>query len=96
MFYGLGSDLGVVLGGSENFSKQLPVDHVVLLVNPEGLQEVVGMGLVLGVELLEPLFGFPDHVVGVALAQFDAGPVADDVGRILEVIQKGGDGLPVD
>ena len=65
---GLGRYLGMVLRGTKNLFKQLPVYDIVLLVDPKAFQQVMGVILVLGVELLEPLLGYLDDLVRVALA----------------------------
>ncbi len=72
------------------------VPHVVLLVQPERLEEVMSLGFVVGVERLDPLLRGRDHVGRGPARELDAGPVADAVDRVREVRKQGRDRLPGD
>ena len=56
-----------------------------LLVHPEGFQEMVGMLFLGRIPFPGPLLAGRDHILGLALAELDPGAVADSVNRVLEV-----------
>ena len=63
-----------------------------LLMDPEGLEEVMGIGVFGGVELFDPLLGGGDDFFGVAAAEFDVGALAHAIDGMFEVFEERGDG----
>ena len=73
-------------GAGLQFGEQGGVADVVLLVEPEGFEQVVRVFFLRGVELLDPFLRGGDDLGGGALAEFDAGAMAHAIGGMLEVL----------
>ena len=83
-----GGGAGAEIRRAEHFVQQVDVDDVVVLVDPQGLQQVV---LVVGIVLVEvgdPSCGAAITCVAVAAAQLDPGPVAHAVLGLLEQVEQ--------
>ena len=74
---------GVGHRGVQNLAEELSIPHVVLLVDPEGLENVVGVLLLGRIPLAGPLLAGRNHVLGVTLTELDPGPVANSIHRRL-------------
>ena len=56
----------------------------------------MSFGFIVGIEVGHPFLGGSDDLGGVATTQFDTGPMADAIDRMLEILQKCGDWFAVD
>ena len=63
------------------------IANVVLLMQPECFEKVMGIFLFLGIELLHPLFSGGDDFRRVAFAEFNAGAVAYAIDWVLQIGQ---------
>ena len=68
MLNGQGGHAGVGFGRLEQIVEQAAVSAVVLLVYPERFKQMMGVLLLFGIELLDPLLGRGDDFIGVAPA----------------------------
>ena len=62
------------------------------MMDPEGLEEVMGIGVFGGVELFNPLLGGGDDFFGVAAAEFDVGALANAIDGMFEIFEERGNG----
>ena len=93
---GGGGDRRVAHLRGKHFFEQRVVAHAVLLVQPEGLEQMMGLGLVVGIEALHPGLRGGDHVLRGTAGQFDPRAVPHAVHRRLQVLEERLDRLPVD
>ena len=92
----IGSVAGVQFGGFLHGGEQRGVAHIMLLVNPEGFEQMVSVFFLRGVKLLNPFLRGGDDFGGGAFAELDAGAMTHAIGGMLEVFEQRGDGLTVD
>ena len=86
--YSPGGDSGVRDRRIEHEIKQVPVHHVVLLMEPEALQQMMGIVFTCRVKSCQPLCGCCHHGVRVSLGQFHPRAAANSVDRVLKHPQK--------
>ena len=95
MLHGVGRDDRVLDVGTQQRIEQLFILNAVLLVQPQCLEKMVGLGFIVRVKVRHPLDRRRDDGVRVTAAQFDSSPVANPVDRMFEVLQQRLDGLVV-
>ena len=83
-------------GDFKQLAEQFDVLDVVLLMQPECFEQMMGVFFLVRIELLDPLLGGGDDFLGVALAEFDARAMANAIDGRFQILEQSGDRLAVD
>ena len=90
------SRMRVRFGRLEQMVQQFGIPDIVLLMHPEGFEQRVRVVRLGGIKLFHPLLQRGHHLARITLTEFDARPLANSVGRMLEVLEQRRNRLPID
>ena len=96
MLHGFRGDPRVRFGGIQHQLQQLEVPHVVLLMQPEGFEQMMGILFLFRIELLDPLFRGGDDLFGISLTEFDPRAVADAIDGRFQIFEQSRNRLAID